>query len=129
MRPSVRNAGGHPIVQGKSLGLAHWSSPDATNSWGMRFSFRYFRTARLLGVPNEPNTNSAFSASTKLRVRPIACNGSELSSYEMNSTAPVDAAAFVEHLKVGGLRSSDGTEGSQLARIRHDIADTDSRVR
>ena len=48
------------------------------------FSLRYFRVARLLGVPNEPNISRTFCSSTSSRVSSTAVFGFELSSREMN---------------------------------------------
>jgi hypothetical protein len=80
---SARNDGCQPIVQGNAFGLLNSSSPEATKSWGIFRSFKKFRTARLPGVPNEPNIRRTFSFSTSERVRSSATVGSELSSTEM----------------------------------------------
>ena len=50
----------------------------------MFFSLRYFRVARLPGVPNEPNMNSTFCSSTRFLVSSAAVTGLELSSRVMN---------------------------------------------
>src|SRR3981081_519371 len=74
------------MVHGNDFGCAHSSPPDATNSCGTFLSLRYWRAARLPGVPNEPNINSTFSRSTRSRVRSTASRGLELSSTEMKLT-------------------------------------------
>src|SRR5258705_9962940 len=51
LRPSARNDGCQPIVQGKALGSISSSAPEATKSWGIFLSFRKPRTARFPGVP------------------------------------------------------------------------------
>ena len=83
MRPSDRNDGCQPMVQGNALAWLSSSSPEATNSCGIFFSFRYQRAARLPGVPNEPNIKCTSSFSTRLRVSSSAVVGSELSSRVM----------------------------------------------
>ena len=42
---------------------------------------------------------------------------------------PVDAAAIIDHVEIGGLRPADRRKRGQRAGVGHDIADADFRVR
>ena len=43
--------------------------------------------------------------------------------------SPIDAAALIDHVEIGGLRPSDRRERGQRAGIGHNVADADFNVR
>jgi hypothetical protein len=81
--PRLRTTAASPLSRETPWDRFNSSAPEATNSCGTVFSLRKRRTARLPGVPNEPNIKWTLSRSTSPRVRSSATVGSELSSRDV----------------------------------------------
>ncbi len=113
MRPSDRNEGCQPMVQGnRALRLARLLVAGGDEQ---------LRDLPLVEIParggiagraeRAEHQISTLSVSTRLRVSSSAAVGSELSSRVMKrDLAAVDAAAVVDHVEIGGFRLADRAE-------------------
>ena len=106
VNPSLgRNVGCQPIVHGKRFGCAHSSSPDATKSCGILFLIEIGSRRQISRrAERSEHQQARFSFSTKSRVCSAAVFGFELSSRGNELyLSSVDAAAFVDHVEIGGF--------------------------